>query len=297
MTIDLIEQSANDGAPQRLFQFSMGSTTFAYVNAPRRHQHLSIWFEPLMIDMDDVTQALSEDSPTIRVELDSTSDLASRFIPYMPSQPVHLRVFRRHVGDPADEYVVELIGQVANASIDAETDNCVLSVRMLASNMDRKVPWPAYQKPCNHVLYGPGCRVNRDDFKVETQVTGAIGNVIYAPEFSIEDDPTYFVNGFVIHVASGEMRRVIAQDGPNLVLQTSFLSLRGNDDVAAFAGCDLLKATCENKFNNLPRHMGFPHVPNKNPFQDSVFGNGSPSGAGGGTGSSRTDGGTPWRAV
>ena len=281
MSLDLLELSQNDGSPQRLFYFSMGDTRFAYVNAPRRHQYLSTWFDPLAIQMDDITQALAEDSPTIRVELDSASELAQQFIPYMPSLPVRLRVYRHHVGDPDNEYVTELIGEVANGSIDAETDNCVLSVRMLASNMDRKVPWPVFQKQCNHVLYGPGCRVNRENYKVETAVASVLGNLISAPGFAIEGDPRYFINGYVVHRGSGEMRRVIAQDGPVLTLATGFLSLRGNDIVTAYAGCDLLKKTCEIKFNNLPRHLGFPNIPNKNPFRDSVFGTGSPAGGGG----------------
>ena len=288
MSIDEIENSAHDGAPQRLFLFTMGDTTFTYVNAPRRHQHNSLWYEPLVIRMDDITQALSEDSPTIRVELDSQSELAALFIPYMPSLPVRLRVYRHHVEDPANEYVTEFIGEVASGSIDAEADNCVLSVRMLASNMDRKVPWPVYQKQCNHVLYGPGCRVNRDDYKVETQVIGVLGNVISSPAFAIEGDPTYFVNGYVVHQATNEMRRVIAQDGPNLTLVTGFRSLRGNDVVTAYAGCDLIKKTCEEKFDNLPRFLGFPNIPNKNPFRDSVFGTGSAAGGGGSNGGGNT---------
>lgn len=273
MSIDDYELSAHDGQPQRLFLFTMGETVFAYTNAPRPHTYNDITYSPLLVRMEDLTQALSEDSPTIRVEVDAKSSVAAQFIPYMPIIPVKLRVYRYHAGE--DAYVTELIGEVANGSINAETDLCVLTVRLLASQLDRKVPWPVFQKPCNHVLYGPGCRVNRDLYKVEAVLSDVAGVVLRSPDFVHEEDPTYFVAGYMVRVATGEMRWIIAQDGDALTLQTPFLGIQEGEDVLAYAGCDLLKSTCKNKFNNLPRRWGFDHIPSKNPFADNVFGTGS----------------------
>ncbi len=289
MTMDARESSQNDGMPQRLFLFTMGDETFSYVNSAKSHNYNNIIYVPMQVTMDDLTQALSEDSPTIRIEIDSRSPLAALFIPYMPIIPVKVRVYRHHLYD--GDYKTELIGEVANGSIDAETDNCVLSVRMLASNMDRKVPWPIYQKQCNHVLYGPGCRVDREAYKVEATVTGVSGVNVQSASF-LHGDPSYFVAGYMIRVATGEIRWVIAQNDDVLTLQTPFLGLQGGETVVAFAGCDLLKVTCENKFNNLPRFWGFNNMPNRNPFTDNVFGTGSPSGSGGGGSSGGNSGNT-----
>ena len=286
--MDSRENSQNDGAPQRLFLFTMGDQVFAYVNSPKVHNHNGVDYVPLAISMDDITQALSEDSPTIRVEIDSRSPLAELFIPYMPIIPVKLRVYRHHVLD--GDYKTELIGEVANGSIDAETDNCVLSVRMLASHMDRKVPWPIYQKQCNHALYGPGCRVDRELYKVEATVTGIGPATVQSPDFLVPDDPTYFVAGYMVRVSTGDIRWIIAQNDDVLTLQSPFLGLMGGEQVVAFAGCDLLKSTCEVKFNNLDRRWGFDDIPHKNPFTDNVFGTGSPSGtAGAGGGNHLSD--------
>lgn len=280
------EISQNDGAPQRLFLFTMGDQVFAYVNSAKPHTYNGVEYAPMAVSMDDITQALSEDSPTIRIEIDSRSAVAELFIPYMPIIPVKVRVYRHHVYD--GDYKTELIGEVANGSIDAETDNCVLSVRMLASHMDRKVPWPIYQKQCNHALYGPGCRVDRELYKVEATVTGIGPATVQSADFLVPGDPTYFVAGYMVRVATGEIRWIIAQNDDVLTLQTPFLGLAGGEQVVAFAGCDLLKTTCEAKFNNLDRRWGFDDVPHKNPFTDNVFGTGSPgSGGGGGGGTSR----------
>lgn len=271
------ESSDNSGMPQRLFLFTMGDETFAYVNSANSHTYNGVNYGPLNVSMEDITQALSEDSPTIRIEIDGKSPLAALFIPYMPIIPVKVRVYRYHIGDA--EYVTELIGEVASASNNQDNDACSLSVRMLASNMDRKVPWPIFQKQCNNVLFGPQCRINRELFKVETTVVSIGANTISSPDF-VHADPTYFVAGYAIHVATGEIRWIIAQNGDLLTLQTPFRGMAEGDDVVAFAGCDLLKSTCEDKFDNLHRFWGFTHIPTKNPFTDNLFGNGSPSGSG-----------------
>lgn len=274
MSMDSRERSQNDGAPQRLFLFTVGDEAYTYVNAPNLHNYNNVIYEPMDISMDDVSQSLAEESPTIRVEIDSQSRLAQLFIPYMPIEPVKLRVYRHHVGDA--DYKTELIGEVASGSIDAETDKCVLSVRLLASYMDRRVPWPVYQKQCNHALYGPGCRVDRELYKVEATVTGVAGVAVQSADFVV-GDPSYFVAGYMVRAATGDVRWVIAQEDDVLVLQSPFPGLQGGEKVIAFAGCNLLKTTCKNKFNNLHRRWGFDDIPHKNPFTDNVYGTGSPS--------------------
>ena len=282
MTFDARESSQNDGSPQRLFLFTVGDRRFTYVNSGRPALYLGETYMPMSVDIEsDLEQALSEAEPTVQVRLDARSEFAQLFIPFMPSQPVKLRVYRHHVGDVSGEYKTEIIGEVANAAIQEGQDTCVLTVRLIASALDRRVPWHIYQKQCNHVLYGPGCRVNRDRFKTETRLTGVEGVLIMSPDF-VKSDPRWFVAGYVVRKFNGDARWIIAQDGPQLTLQAPFVGLRDDEEVIAFAGCDLLKSTCEFKFDNLPRFFGFQWVPTKNPFRDNVFGT-SPGNKPGGT--------------
>lgn len=280
MSFDDIENSAYRGAPERLFLFSVGDQNYGYVERAGATTYNNIPYTALaLIDMTDIAQALSEDSPTIEINLDSTAAVVAQFIPYQPAQPMRVRVYRHHVGDPDGEYLTELIGEVASAALDEETGTAMLSVRMLASSFDRKVPWPAYQKQCNYVLYGPGCQVDREAYKTETTLTDSTANRIASPDF-VKPDPTWFTLGYVVRVADGQVRWVIWQDADVLTLQSPFVGAKGGDVVVAYPGCNLLKTTCHDKFNNLPRHMGFPWGPQKNPFTDNIAGTGS-SGDGG----------------
>lgn len=283
MSFDDHESSAYDGTPQRLFLFSIGSLNLGYVQAAHPDNFNGITYDPIpLIEMPDIEQSLSESSPTIDITISSATPLVSQFIPYQPTAPVRVRVYRRHVTDGDSEVYTELIGEVVSGRIDEGSDTATLSVRMLASAFDRVVPWPAYQKQCNYVPYGPGCQVDRNLFKTETVVMTVDANRISSPDFAVkadtENDPEWFTLGYVVRKSDGQRRSVIRQLEDVLVLRNAFVDLRPGDEVEAFAGDNLLKSTCENKFNNLPRFLGFPWGPQRNPFTDNINGTGSPGG-------------------
>ena len=286
MTIDEKEISEQDGDPERLFLFRMGGDrTWAYLQGSRSHEYNSQIYQPANIDMADITQALSEASPTIDIEMDGSLPVLREFVAYQPIFPMRVRVYRHHVTDADGEYKVELIGEVVSVQWDEDTGLANMSVRMVASNLDRKIPWPSYQGPCNYSLYGPGCRVNRDEYATETTAlvmpNAEIVSADFATAASVNDDEQWFTAGYVVRVSTGESRFVIGQDEDTLFLQAPFVGMVSGEAVIAYAGCDRLKTTCEVKFNNLDRHMGFKFIPSKNPFVDNVYGTGAPASPGG----------------
>lgn len=281
MSFEAYESSPYDGAPQRLFLFSIGNLQLGYVQGAHPDNYLGVTYDPIpLIEMPDIEQTLSESSPTIDITIATDTPLVAQFIPYQPTAPVRVRVYRRHVTDGDNEVYTELIGEVVSGRLDEDTDTATLSVRMLASAFDRVVPWPAYQKQCNYVTYGPGCQVDPNLFKTETTVVVVEGNRISSADFAAkagaEEDPEWFSLGFVVRKSDGQRRSVIRQLDDVLVLRSPFVGLRPGDEVEAFAGDNLLKSTCEFKFNNLPRFLGFPWGPQRNPFTDNINGTGSP---------------------
>ncbi|HEY1404160.1 MAG TPA: phage BR0599 family protein [Pyrinomonadaceae bacterium] len=289
MTLDAQEVHPYRGTPQRLFLFQMEGIQWPYVAGDRPKVYNSIVYEPTMIEMPGISQALSEDSPTIEITMDANNAVALQFVPYQPIYPIRVRVYRHHVEDPDDQYVTELIGECVNAVFNMEEGTATINVRMFASNLDRRVPWPVYQKVCNYATYGPGCRVNPNLFKTETNVGAVDGDQITAQAFADKaaekNDPKWYVGGLIKRMSTGEARFVVAQDGANLYVSAPFVDLKPGDAIMALAGDDRHKSTCEDKFNNLHRFFGFPWVPTKNPFVDNVYGTGS---SGSGSGSNNT---------
>lgn len=283
MSVNDFETSDYAGKPRRLFRFSMGTQLWGYCQADVPHVHLTLTYEPEVIDLEEISLSLSEQSPTINVQISSGAEVCQQFIAYQPVKPIFLRTYRYHVED--DEYVTELIGEVVSAAFDESIGMCTLLVRFNTSYMDRTVPWPVFQKQCNRAPYSSSCGVNREDFRTNVNVQAVLGDEMRDPVFATLPDG-WFTAGFV-ETADGDTRFIISHVGDTIVLQAPFRSLPNGSPVSVFAGDDLLRTTCKDKFDNYPRWLGFGWVPTTNPFTDNIFGTGYfPS-----SGKSRTD----WR--
>lgn len=280
MTFSEYEISPYSGTPERLFLFTAGNVQWAYNNQERDIVRGATTYRPVAIAMDNIVQNLGEGAPTIDITMDSSTPVAQQFIPYQPIFPLQVSVFRRHRDDPDNEYIVEMIGEIASVAFDEEENYATFACRMVSSNFDRTVPWLVYQKPCNYALYSTGCRVNKELYKVEAEVTSIVGSTILSAAFATQPDG-WFRTGFVKRNSTGEVRFIINHVGGLLTLQTPFVDLEPEDEVTAYAGCDRSFATCKSKFNNGARFLGHQWMPQKNPFVDNVYGTGTPSGGGG----------------
>ena len=278
MSLDAFELSEYRGNPQRLFLFTMGSSRrWAYAQSTLGKTYNGNDYLPESVDMDNITQALSEDSPTINITISGNAEVCQQFVAYQPIEPMRVRVYRHHLTDPDDEYVVEFIGEVISSAFDEETGECTLLTRMVSSRIDRMIPWPVYQKPCNHALYTAGCGVNKEDFRTDAVIQTVIGDEITSPAFSAFPDG-WFKNGFMV-TPNNESRFVIYHVGNLCIVQTPFVNLQVNDVCATYAGCDRSRETCKDKFDNYRHWLGFGWVPEKNPFVDTVWGTGNATGS------------------
>jgi hypothetical protein len=83
----------------------------------------------------------------------------------------------------------------------------------------------------------------------------------------------------MIETASGDLRYIIDHSGTQLTLIVPLSDLTedvndssGDALVALYPGCDHTRETCKDKFDNLANYGGFPWIPSKNPFANSVSG-------------------------
>lgn len=279
MTFAAYETSATGATPERLFLFTVNNLQWAYTNQAEETNRASLLYLPAIIAMDSITQNLGEGPPTVDISMDVATPVAQQFVPYQPIYPLQVTVFRRHRDDPDAEYIVEMIGEVASAAFDEDEGFVTFACRMVSSNFDRKVPWPVYQKPCNYALYSVGCGINKEDYRLDTEVATIVDTLVSS--LDIAGFPTgWFRTGFVRRNATGEVRFIIDHVGSTITLQTPFLDLNPGDSLSVYAGCDRSFAMCKAKFNNGDRHFGFGWMPLKNPFSDNVYGTGTPAGGG-----------------
>lgn len=286
MSINDVESSNYQGTPNQLFQFMMGSRIMGYVGGTTQvFTWNNVDFLPdAAIEMGEISQQLTESSPTVDITITSAAEVAQQFIAYLPAEPIQVRVYRTHYLFAPGEYAPEFIGEVVSTSFSEETGVCTLSCRMVAAAMLRKVPWCVYSSNCSRALYGIGCEVDREQYVTVTNViSGAGSTTISAADFATaaqahgQDDEEiakdWFRNGFIRHVRTNEVRTIIGHDGPNIFLHTPFTDLVNGDEVRAYAGCARTKEHCAKKFDNLRRMLAFPWIPGRNPYTQSVYGN------------------------
>jgi uncharacterized phage protein (TIGR02218 family) len=252
----------------------MGNEQIGYTNQASNTTRGAIVYTPEAIMLEAISQNMGEAPPTINIVMSSSATVAQQFVPYQPIYPLSVIVFRHHREDPDNQYIAEFIGEVAAISFDEEEATVTFACRMISSTLDRRIPSPVYQKQCNYALYGNGCRVNKDLFKIETSVTSALNVTIVSGGFSSKPDQ-WLKNGYLVVDRSGESRFIVAHVGNTVTVQSPFVDLQASDTVTAYAGCDRMYATCVNKFSN-NRWLGFAWVSTgKNPFVDNVFGTGT----------------------
>lgn len=270
MSLDELEFSSVNGRPRRLFLFVMGSKRWAYAAGESDVLYLGDVYKPMNIELMPFVQSLSEGAPTVDIEIDKAAEVTQQFVAYMPVQPITVRVFKYEEGDEGLEYRLHFMGEVVASAFDEDTGKARLACRTVSSKIDRNVPWPVYQRPCNRALYSPGCGVNPEDYKISGVFSSVVKNELQSTAFAEKPDG-WLLGGFV-KAANGESRLIVYHVGPVVYLQAPFVTVTPGMAYDAFAGCDLRRSTCKIKFNNFPRWMGFAWIPGTNPYGNNVFG-------------------------
>lgn len=267
MTYDGFEKSRSAGFPIECYRFAVGLTVYRYTSADSVVNAAlggdgAADFMPEAISRNDLNFNQEDHSGTITIGLGRFNPVAQMFMAYSPSGPAAVTIYRRHLYDPDNEFVVAFTGKVVAAIFDGSLVQ--LTCAPLSAVLRRNIPRLMFQRACNWALYGAGCGVAKASFKITGTVGSASGFNLTATVFGTKPDG-WLIGGWV-ELASGEKRFVENHVGTTVTLQSPFFGLVGGEAIDAYAGCDRSEATCLGKFNNLANHSGFERIPAKNPF-------------------------------
>lgn len=264
MSYDLVERSEQSRRPVEIYTFYRDFQPFRYTSADRDITVDGATFLARSISRSAIEsgQEIARQSLSITAQRDL--EVADLFRVSPPSVPVTCLLQQFHEGD----------GQVAAlwngrvVQVEWQGMNAVISCEAVYTTMRRVGLRRAYQKQCAHVLYGGGCKVNREAYRVEAPadaVTGAQISVALADTFP----DGYFAGGIVEFTIAGglnERRFIASHVGPLLGLNSHPLGLGPGEIVRLYPGCDHTIATCSDKFSNSDNYGGMPYIPTKNPF-------------------------------
>lgn len=271
------EIAVQSGQPVELYEFVQGATTWRYASQDRDVDWGGHTWSAAQIGRSEVEQTDEMARNALTLKLPRGNALATQFIGQAPDQVTTLTLRRGHLADPDQEFTVYWKGRIAGASVTgAEVE---LACESIFTSLRRAGLRARYQIPCRHVLYGRGCEVVQADYAWASPAS-VDGTLVVAAAAAAKPDG-WFTGGLIV-APDGAARFIIAHVGSSLTMLRGFASLQaltdnagygrnyGNDyggvPVTLYPGCDHAKATCHDKFANLPNYGGFPYIPSRNPL-------------------------------
>jgi uncharacterized phage protein (TIGR02218 family) len=255
------------GMPAEFYRFTLaGSSVGAWTSGSvRRHVHfggLTVDYQPAPIRHEAIEASDERSAGGLRVTIPAddtiTNSVADLFRGTTPTGVVH----QGHA-----EVARVFFGDVASAEFSGSV--CTLTVEPKAGAFKQRVLRQLYQAPCNNSLYDSFCGVVKANFSAAATVTAiASDNVtLTVPNAALQADPYYTGGQLQFGSRHGF---IVSHVGSTLTLLRPIPGLAVSSSVTISAGCDRSAVTCQNKFSNIANHMGFPLIPNLDPFVQGV---------------------------
>ena len=269
MTFDAIETSARSARKVFLYVWQRGEVVWRYTSANR---NLLVNFQTYLcapIEHDNLEQGGEIERQNVGVTVAMLNPVALMYRQHSPADSVVLTIAEYHATDPDVQVRPVWSGRITSVRWDPEDNQATITHAPTYASLARNGLRRKYQANCPLVLYGYGCGVNREAFKLVTTV-GAI-SALALTALGLGAQPNgYWNGGFIEYVpATGLLERIgiRSHTGGTVLLSRLAPGLVNGMAVSVFPGCD--RTTGANgcaKFGNLPNYGGFPNFPNKNPF-------------------------------
>lgn len=254
------EQSIQDGQPVELYLFNRENIDYwSYTSTDYNCVLDDRTYTATLIRRGDVRLDVNSLKTQIEIEVDLSNPFARLYIKEPLEGVVSLIIYRKHGND----YKVYWRGYVQGIKFKSEKAQIIAGLklnRLRRGGLQRK-----FQRNCGLALYSKWCTVVELDFQTAAIVDSVSGNVITATEFSYEADG-YFIGGIFRTDNGSCLQKIIYHVGTTIKIARVVSAVAVGDACKVSAGCDHLKATCKDTFNNKLNFGGQPYLPDKNPF-------------------------------
>ena len=270
------EISNQDGRRIALYALRWGKTWWRYTSADRpipRNESVGgvmqeVIYQPVAMKDAGMTQGSSSQND-FTVDGPGNLPIVDLFRGTPPSESIWLTVRRMHQGET--DAPIYWKGLVLNVKKPTPA-TCQIVGKPLIATLKRTGLRLCWSRECPHFLYGPGCYVDKEDFKVEAEVTSLTGNTFAVLGADLESD---FRGGFVewdVNEDGTVDRRFIdGQNGDTLSIFGLTDRLTVGTAVRLYPGCDRTPETCDSKFDNIDNYGGFDKMPGKSPFNVAIW--------------------------
>ncbi len=258
------EEISSENQPVELFYFFSGNNFKRYYTSSDKDLvYNGVTYTAIPIRRSNILNTDDLSRSPVNIELEVSDHLIQGFITAVYGKSVNVIVYRKHDAHVA----VFWQGRVITSNISGNI--CTLNCESILTAIKRTGLKEKFQISCRHVLYSDECRVNQNNYLTNLIVTEVNDNVITVTGITQSDN--YFKDGFVVF-DNYQYRGIIRNTSTVITLDLMIPKLEIGDTLKCYPGCNYLRSTCEDKFNNDINYGGFPWIPSKNPFSDMLGG-------------------------
>lgn len=216
---------------------------------------------------DSVKYELQTSKAQFSVKVPIDLNFLRDYIASPPTTVTEIEILQGHFGsaEVRQLYLARLV------SVSFDVQSASLTLESIYTSIKRPCLNLKYQKNCAYDLYGRGCGVNKDDFKLETSVTVVSATQLSNPSLAGFADG-YFTGGLAVWDNYGVItnRFIMSHAGDTIVIELPFVGLDSSATLKLYPGCDRTLATCDSKFQNSDNYGGQPFMPTLNPFTGTL---------------------------
>lgn len=267
MTWSLFDTSRQSGAPVTLYTFETASATYRYT--PRRGGYTlsgspELSFTELPLRHSNIRSTSRREKEEILITLPASNAFAASLVRrYAPD--VALTIQRVHETDGDQEVIILRRGWLAQAT--RALGIVVARFRSDSAAAERQAGTVRMLRHCNWALYSDECGVDPAGFEVSGTVTAIDGLEVTVTEAASAPATDYYVAGQLAY--AGERRAITDFDKTTGVVTlmdsidalTEAFADAGTAGVTLRPGCNLTRAVCASRFDNIPNNLSAEELP------------------------------------
>lgn len=260
MSYSTIDNSVESGKPVMLLEFTRHATVTRFNSGAIDLISGPLNYRAVAFELSARTQGKDIFKDPLRISFPRTNLFARSYVLAYHQQPTTVTLKRHHIGLDLGTAVVEWKGRIVTAN--PQGDKIVLECESVYTSMRRLGLAAQIELTCIHAIYSAGCKANKPAARFDGDVLSVSGHV-----YSV-DGAAGFPNGYFnagMMEGNDERRFILNHVGENITLSRP-LGVIAGQSVALYPGCDKRLETCRDKFSNLDNYLGFPWMPDQNPF-------------------------------
>lgn len=241
-----------------LYVFNDGVNTYRYTSGMRELNIDDQIYTKESISRDAIKRDATLSKNKINITMPITNEVVKAWI--NPDITKYL-IVDIYVLDKKNTLAMSWSGRLTQTS--TSDKEMVMTFELLITRAGQTGINQRVQRNCRYLLYGDYCGLNREDFKVNGNVT-AYENDVLTIQFENEIENGYF-NGGILKTPNGEQTFIKDHNGSTITLfrrnqQLVDNLIAGITEVTLYKGCMRTLDSC-NSFNNTLNYGGFPYLP------------------------------------